>query len=220
MEYDDKETTGIGEFFYYRIGNVETNKVWLKPTWGNIQRLLTYIRYETDICDRYGVYIMGGVTWDITSTWDLDIQLVSKHFTLDILESDIDTIHDYSLNTLGMLTDVQWRDKPKTLLTKTQLINNGFKDELSMFVKVVDVEKIINNKTFKRTADELMVDDNEFNLVKLNKNLMLMVKQFYTLPDKIKNRILSCENEVIRFDFHIDEILELTEQEFDQIKNK
>lgn len=220
LQYDNKETTNLDDFFYYRIGNVETNKVWLRPSWDNIQKLLNFLYNNTDITSKYGVYFMGGVTWDINSTWDVDIQLVSKHFILDELESDIDTIHNYSLNKLRMLTDVQWRDKPKPILKKDQLIKNGFKDELSMFVKVGNVEKIINNKHIKITIDDMMNENIDDNIIKLNNNLLLMVKPFYTLPDKIKTKVLNCEKNIIRFDFHINEILGLSEQEFNEIKNK
>ena len=62
--------------FYAKIGPVETNIPWGRPDFQTLKFFLNYIKNNSDIFERYEIYLIGKVlfNWD---TWDVDLLIVN-----------------------------------------------------------------------------------------------------------------------------------------------
>jgi hypothetical protein len=96
------------QFFLYRIGNVSTNNIWVKPTYTDIQNLLIQIKKLKDF-DKYELFLIGGVVNNgIGKTTDIDIVINGKlSYELEYFFHDL-----YRLGfDNNLLLDVRWLDK-------------------------------------------------------------------------------------------------------------
>lgn len=214
--FDKKSTVKLTESFYYRVGRVSTTKGWFRPNLYLIQDLLKFIKNDTDILDRYDIFLMGNAMWDIENTWDIDIQFVSDNYDLEQLEKDMDIVHDYSLNELRMLSDVQWRYRVHGAHDKKQLEKDNYFIVRSDVVKICDTDKKIGGRGEYYTIEHFI--DEGYSTI-LNERVLKYHSKRYRLPDKIIERIKNTINDIIRFDFHIDEIIDISQSEFLKIKN-
>lgn len=144
-----ESTTKKNNFFYYRRGNVHTNKIWTRPSYFKIRKFLEKITEETDILSDYEVYLMGGVLFSFVDTWDVDICIVGEIKDYLKLEKYMDTMYDISLNEFQMLIDVQWLEAPLPEVSYQELISPLFKNYNLKFVKTTYIIKQIGeNKSF------------------------------------------------------------------------
>jgi len=145
MSTFDKEIIG-NEFFYYQRGKVKTNKIWTRPSYEKIKILFERIKSETDILDRYNLYLIGGVLFSFEGTWDVDLCITGNVDDYETLEKDMNIIYEISLNEIQMLIDIQWMEIPPPKVSFSELTSPNFKNYEIKFLKTTYIVKKIGKE--------------------------------------------------------------------------
>lgn len=216
----DKNLTADASYeFYYKIGRVQTNKIWKRPSFESTQNLLQDIKNTSDIFTRYKVYIMGGITWDFSTTWDIDLVICSDSYDTVTLENDIDFINNKALNEHRLLVDVEWKNKPLENLNYQELLHNDFTTHTYNGIKLGYVHKKMNGyeQIIDNTKKTHSISGRE--LLKLGDYLILIKQGPRKIPEKVINKIKNTRGQEARFDFLAEEFINYDESYFNNIKN-
>jgi hypothetical protein len=100
------------EHFSFRQGRFVTCKRAVRPEYYRLRRFLEAVRERTDIMQRYGLHLMGGVLFDFRTTWDVDICLTGPIESPERLEDDLDALFDLGFNHFEILLDLLWFEAP------------------------------------------------------------------------------------------------------------
>lgn len=193
--------------FYYQIGSIITEKQWSRPFY---EKIRSFLLDETasSILDKYKAVIFGGVLYH-QPTWDLDIRLMMDYDdTTDwnIVEKDINTLNDISLNTYNFLTDIGLSKHYAKTITKQELIedNKGLpiaswvtrrtKEDDGVMIKIGYEKKLINNiiqieydnpHNHERLTDGYLIKKDIHHLPHAHK----MVKKILSIPEPFNSAV-------------------------------
>lgn len=142
----DKEV-GLGEFFYYKRGNVETYYPWNRPSYEDIESYLEYVRNESSIMEDFDVYLMGGVLYDFDSTWDVDICIVNQNASNEKIEEALNYLTDTALNKFFLLVDPVWYERRPSNIEYSKLEEANFMQESIQYKKIGYIKKSIGDKS-------------------------------------------------------------------------
>lgn len=217
--FDKNLTADTSYEFYYKIGRVQTNKVWKRPSFESTQELLQDIKNTSDIFTRYRVYIMGGITWEFNTTWDIDIVICSDSYEILTLENDLDFINNKALNDHKLLVDVSWKNKPLVNLNYEQLLQNNFTTYVYDSIKLGYVHKKMNG--YEQVVDNTKKTHTSSGreVVKLGDYLILTREGPHKHSEKIINKTKNTTGQEVRFDFSAEEFINYDESYFNSIKN-
>jgi hypothetical protein len=194
--------------FYYKRGGSETHIPWNRPTWSVVFEYFSYIKTNTDILEKYDMYIIGNFLFDMKNTWDLDINITGE-YQIKELENDLNILMDIALNKFQLLADIKWVSKlfHSTPLSFNQYINPNYQPQTHYIIEFKKIIKIVNNKEFNlsRINPEIIEDLNE-NLHKIK------------LCDKYKDKILDIfakqPDRVFLQSMHVEEFLTTSKLDF------
>jgi hypothetical protein len=194
--------------FYAKIGPVETNIPWGRPDFQTLKFFLNYIKNNSDIFERYEIYLIGKVlfNWD---TWDVDILIVNDFKNYKEIERDITFIVDTSLNKFGQLIDVQYRKEKslKNIRTPDERSHYYYYSEEDIkedreFFKFKIFKKIKNGITYEYIYDGEEVSEH-------------LIRQYTESVGKIYEK-----NQNIIYHIDASEILDITIEEFNKRTNR
>lgn len=204
-----ENTVKKSDFFYYRRGNVHTNKIWTRPSYFKIKNFLEKITKETDILSDYKVYLMGGVLFSFVDTWDVDICITGEIKDYVKLEKYMDMVYDISLNEYQMLVDVQWLEKPLPEVSYQEIISSSFKGYNLKFLKTTYIVKQIGE--YKSSFDLRSRND----IKTITEFLVEGIHDEYPkTKQKLVDRILNSPNKVLKSYIDIIDVLNNDETYF------
>jgi hypothetical protein len=145
MSTFEKEAIG-NDFFYYQRGLVKTDKIWTRPSYKKIKNLFERIKSETDILDRYKLYLIGGILFSFENTWDVDLCMTGNFNNYEMLEKDMNIIYEISLNEVQMLIDIQWMETPPPKVSFSELTSLNFESFKIKFLKTTYIVKTVGNE--------------------------------------------------------------------------
>lgn len=151
--------------FFYKAGKFETTKIWNRP---NIQSILSFFRdlvAKTDILSKYDVIVYGGCLYkNLSNTWDLDINISSKHLPNHIdLENDFSVIQKIGEDN-NLLIDVNWTSLPFSKIFEMGItkenVHDVLKDLDDDYIKIGFFEKRINGSIVM--LRDMRTEENKF----------------------------------------------------------
>lgn len=198
--------------FYFKRGLVETTIPWNRPKWKPVFMYFSYIRDNSDILDRYELYIVGGFLHYMHDTWDIDVNMIGEYESYEQLERDQNYLLDVSLNRFRLLTDVK--------LVDNLYPGTTYEDMNSVSTKVVSIEVKNFFKIFQGEVVDF-VDHRRIPEVseKLTDNLYKVTKKYIYKNKKI-DFLKTLKEPGVQI-MNIKEFLSLSETEFyKKINNK
>lgn len=217
--FDKNLTADTSYEFYYKVGRIQTNKIWKRPSFESTQKLLQDIKNTSDIFTRYKVHIMGGITWDFNTTWDIDLVICSDSYDTINLENDIDFVNNKALNQHNLLVDVKWKKKPLPNLNYQELLQNNYHTYIQDSVQLGYVHKKMNG--YEQVVDNTKKTHTSSGreVVKLGDYLILTREGLHKHSEKIINKVKNTRGQEARFDFSAEEFINYDESYFNNIKN-
>jgi hypothetical protein len=215
--------------FFYQIGSVKTNKPWQRPEYSRVYSFLTDSEV-LNILEKYeNSYIYGSFIWKDIQTWDLDLGLKKTFEGLDWdqIELDFNILNTISLSKYSLLIDLSLREDEYQMPTKYELesFNSGREIEDWFYVKSKNSIVKISYYHKKSCNDEIIFDFRKSDKIgHLTKNLTknhLVLIDYSKLehPKKVISRILSSQMEDPKPKIDIKYFLNLSQPEFEQVKN-
>jgi hypothetical protein len=197
------------DYFYYQRGSVKTNKIWTRPSYNKIRDLFGRIKSQSDIFDKYKVYLIGGVLFSFENTWDVDLCLTGRVENFFELEESMNLMYDIALNDIQLLIDVQWMIKPPPIITYDELVSQKYGDYNLKYLKTTYILKKTKNI-------ESLIDLR--NCENVNKKTEFLVEGFHnnypTLEPKTLNRIINNPTKILKTYMDVDEFLNTDETYF------
>lgn len=93
--------------FHYRLGEIQTNTPWNRPSWGSLD---SWWKEFKDIkgTEHYDFFIVGHALYDIENTWDIDIAITGDIVDLDELGYILRKGLNLALNKYSLYIDLKW----------------------------------------------------------------------------------------------------------------
>ena len=149
--------------FHYKVGSVETTTPWLRPTYDRLKNYLIDIRENTDILDKFDLYIYGKCLFD-WHTWDVDLYLYGHYENIEELESTMNVLYEKALNQHKLLVDISWKPKHIEVITHEMYsVQGGIEREKTDMIKFNSKKK---NDT--RTPDSIRHPSFSFKYTELD----------------------------------------------------
>ena len=194
-----EKTASPNQYFYYQRGKVFTEKPWNRPNYKIVKDFFTVINEETNIFSEYQVYLMGGVLYDFSQTWDVDLCFTGKIHDYEQLEDSMNLMYDVALNHFGLLLDIQWLVEPLPIVTYDEINSKDFKHYRLKYVKTSYIKKQI--------GEEITITDirDKPGTIKLSTYLVegyhdeypgrkdKIIKRINNSPDKVLKSVLDIE---------------------------
>jgi len=208
-------TVENNEYFFYRRGNIKTNKIWTRPTYEKIRKLLEIVKSDSKILDDYKMYLIGGVLFSFENTWDVDLCLTGKIKSFNELERDMNFMYEIALNELQLLIDIQWMNDLPPIITYDQLNTNNFLECNLKYLKTTYIIKKTKNI-------ESMIDLR--NCENIKKRTEFLVEGYHenypTSEPKIVNKIFHFSNKILKTGFSVEEFLDTNKIHFYKNTNR
>lgn len=208
-------------YFYCKIGKVETNIPWNKPSFLAIKYLFDYVKKETDIFEKYKIELWGKILFN-WKTFDVDIML-SNDSNVDylVLEEDITKLTDICLNKFRLLPDIQFSQYGTPNVIKSE------HDRYLFYYKSEDDLKTIQtikSKSFIKKRDGEDIEIN-YNGRQITENLVSIDRIYSKFPiEKIPEfssiTIVKEKREDLVYSILADEIISISEEEFNSKTNR
>lgn len=186
--------------FYYKIGNIECNTPWDRPTKTKLLELMNYFNNNFPKAHLFKISLHGGFhSSESNKTWDLDLKI---HF-VDINNKNFQDIYDclyflyyHGLNTFKILIDIKYVDtfQPTTHMLYNLAKNKQYKEleTFNIYNLVGDTIDFSNIYEKKYEQEKWCTKKQNYkSIVNLNNGLQLFVIQHYPNPriDKFKKYI-------------------------------
>ena len=131
--------------FHYKVGSVETSTPWIRPTYDTLKTYLIDIRDNTDIMDKFEIYIHGKCLFD-WYTWDVDLYLYGPCNDMYSLEHDMDTMYKMAFDKRLLLDLSLYENHPRVrAYTKQQKVEFTRDYEIGMIKHNTRVKKDFRN---------------------------------------------------------------------------
>lgn len=155
-------------YFIYRVGNIECNIPWERPTKSKLLELVKYFNDNFDKAKLFKLFLHGAFVSNAKHTWDLDIKI---NF-VDIRNKNYQDIFDcfhflyyYGLNKFNILVDIKYTDNAFSTTHKLcNLIKSNQPNQKYSMKKLIDLdgETLHFTDTIeKRTNDEHWIQKRE-----------------------------------------------------------
>lgn len=225
-------TSKPNQVFYYQVGSVTTTIPWGRPSFEKITR---FFQDESisHLLEKYNVYLTGGCLWDF-NTWDIDLILIHDWNQLtdwNLIEQDINILHDVALNKHHILVDLTIFDKIDHSFrfpTKSELIEyNKGKDESEYVCERSPTESAIFIKIgyVKKQVGEIIQETN----LNINKRKKILTENYlYEIDARNTPHANKIAQKLLKFDesgkfihhLHYKEFLSMDADTFYNIQNK
>ncbi len=209
-----------GKPFFYQVGITTTTLIWTRPTFIKVQELFKDLWNTTDLFERYNIYLMGGVTWDFKTTWDVDIVLQSQDYQDTRIETDIHTVNDRALNSFKILTDTQWRKEPLTVVSYSDLVQNDYYLYQSDMIKPAYKVKMMNSQKAVMDRTEYKTTLSGGSIERVGELCILYRAHPRKVHQKIIDKLKNTVGEQGVFNFLAKDFMLYDEDYFNTIKNK
>lgn len=208
-------TVRPNDFFLYQKGRVITRRVWGRPSYQTLKEFLITVNNETNLLKEYKVYLMGGVLYDFSNTWDVDFCITGEITDNQQMDDYMTYMYDTALNRFGMLIDIQWLEKVLPEISYKEFTSENYVPHRIKFKKIGYAKKQIN--------DNIQIQDlrGEPNVITLTEYLVEGIHEEYPgRKEKVINRILSNPNKVLKSVLDVDTFLNTDEEYFNQNTNR
>lgn len=93
--------------FYYKLGTVQTNIPWSRPSWGSLDNWWNEYK-NLPGTEFYTFSVCGGALFEINNTWDIDIAITGDIVDLDQFGKLLKDGLDLALNKYNIYVDLKW----------------------------------------------------------------------------------------------------------------
>jgi hypothetical protein len=198
--------------FHYRLGLVETSIPCTRPTWEKAINYFNYIKNNSNILDKYNLYIRGGFLYDIDNTWDIDITMTGSYQQVSELEKDLNYLLDISLNHFEFVVDVKWGEELFPPYTYEDAINPEYKTKCLPRIHIINCYVTRNGITRKLDKLDMII------LEQLSKNVIL--REYHFKPkDKFLKKVIKNPDKIIAQSIEVKEFIQMSREEFYQKTN-
>lgn len=139
--FEQKYVTDKG--FSYTRGAITTLSPWSRPSYDKVYAFLDDVSKTSEIFELYDSYLLGGVLWDFTNTWDVDMMLLGDYESYEKLEEQMHYLYDKALNEYSLLIDIVWSNSIQPDLSYEDLVESSFMKEDSEHVAIGYAKKCI-----------------------------------------------------------------------------
>jgi hypothetical protein len=203
-----KATTFDDPTFFYKVGDVSTNKPWSRPQYS---RMVNYFNYLNDnyydLIKDYEIYIIGNTIWNIRTTWDVDLCVKGDYFLEDKIKLVFDTMNDIALNKFNLLLDLSF-------------VNNDVFDDVIDYKLFVENNEEFYSKLEYKSTDVYKIGNMEKSINGVNNKISISKTYFFKtnwsnkpLPGSIVSKINNFKNPV-RIKLNVSDLLSMSETDF------
>ncbi len=203
----------MGQYFCYRKGRFITYTPWRRPDYERLRGLLVAVRDNTDIMQRHGLHLLGGVLFDFAATVDVDICLTGPFESPERLEDDIDAINDLAFNRFELMLDLKWMDGPPPEVGYEEVMSPDFIQHNLRFIKTTCA--IFHHGRDIRIRD---LRDPEYHYLEIRQLTEYLIEGYYTdypgTSGKFIDRILANPHRRLKTSFDVETFLREDEAYF------
>jgi hypothetical protein len=163
--------------FSYSRGSVKTTNRWVRPTKKLVSEYFSYVKNNSNIFEKYDLYIVGGFLYNPTNTWDIDIRMIGKEFDPVELEEDQNYLLDTALNRFNLLVDAKWRSELFKSISYEDTINPNYEPQTLPSVEVMNIFRTIDGYTTK-------LEKPDFKIVKQFSEHLVLINHSYKIKSK------------------------------------